>query len=439
MGNFQRDIKRMVEEVSVPTDKLDATVNAALKIAKNKESSANSKKQNYLAGVASIFLLAIGSLLISTYLLGSATNEVNESILYKLGDAGLQRMVEEGRVTDLSLEAVDQKIKVTLEEGYLDNNQLAISYHIEMEQDIENVSFELFVDGNSIGYVGAWGGATSSLPRSGRISSFEPTRNFPDHPELKLQFKQINQVQGDWSFSFDLKKDTELYEVTNYAVKEDHNGQLFSIDNIIQTTSMIQLSTTTKLLADEVSDGFRDQSISIVAVAENGDNVIYTDFSRSSNTEHAYATNHFPDKLIETVKVARGIASKSYKIVPYFVTYKGQEFRSEYSTGYTSDEIAAPLKRGAVLELASPIKVVEIESGKEQTVVYYEMDATLPVFPVIIDRESEQEYEPISFKHQGTKVAVTYPKVPENNTIELYMYDATYQVFSDLEIEINLK
>lgn len=439
MGNFQRDIKRMVEEVSVPTDKLDATVNTALRIAKNKESFANSKKRNYLAGVASIFLLAIGSLLISTYLHGSATNEVNESILYKLGDAGLQRMVLEGRVTDLSLEAVDQEIKVTLEEGYLDNNQLAISYHIEMEQDIENVSFELFVDGNSVGNIGStWGQGTSSLPHSD-IFSFEQTKSFPVHPELRLQFHQINQVQGDWSFSFDLKKETELYEVTNYAFKEDHNGQFFSIDNIIQTPSRIQLSTTTKLLADEVSDGFRDQWISIVAVAENGDNVFYTDFSRSSNTEHAYAKNHFPDKLLETVKVARGIASNSYKIVPYFVTYKGQEFRSDYSTGYIWDEIAAPLEKGTVLEMASPIKVVEIDFGNEQTVVYYEMDATLPVYPVIIDRESEQEYEPISFKHQGTNIAVTYPKVPEKSSIELYMYDATYQVFSDLEIEINLK
>jgi hypothetical protein len=430
MGNFQRDIKRMVEEVTVPTDKLDATVNAALKIVKNKENSTNSKKRNYLAGVASIFLFAIGSLLISTYLLGSATNEVNESIFHKLGDVGLQRMVEEGRVTDLSLEAVDQEIKVTLEEGYLDNNQLAISYHIEMEQDIENVSFELFVDGNSVGRVG------SSLFAHSDIFSFEPTKYFPDHPELKLQIHQINQVQGDWSFSFDLKKDTELYEVTNYAVKEDYNGQIFSIDNIIQTPSMMQLLTTTKLLADEVSEGFRAQRISIVAVAENGENV-FADFSHIS--DHAYAFNQIPNKLRELVKVQRGIDFKSYKIVPYFVTYKGQEFRSDYSIGYTWDEIAAPLEKGTVLELASPIKVVEIESGKEQTVVYYEMDAPLPVYPVIIDRETEQEYEPISFKHHGTNIAVTYPKVPEKKSIELFMYDATYQVFSDLEIEIELK
>ncbi|MCT8139397.1 DUF4179 domain-containing protein [Anaerobacillus sp. CMMVII] len=436
MGNFQRDIKRMVEEVTVPTDKLDATVNAALKIAKNKEWSAASKRQNYLAGVASIFLLAIGSLLISMFLLGSATNQASESIFYKLGDAGLKRMVEEGRVTDLSLEVFDQEIKVTLEEGYLDNNQLAISYHIEMEQDLENVLFELFFDGSSVHHVSSRSGS-SSMPQSD-IFYFEPTKSFPDHPELKLQFHQINQVQGDWSFSFDLKKEMELYEVTNYAIKEDHNGQLFSVDNIIQTPSMMQLSTTTKLLVDEVSDGFRAQRISIVAVADNGDYVL-ADFSRSSNTEDGYGFNHFPNKLREMVKVQRGIASNSYKIVPYFVTYKGQEFRSDHSTGYIWDEIGAPFKKGAVLEMASPIKIVEIESDKEQTIVYYEMDATLPVFPVIIDRDTKVEYGAISYNRQGTKVAVTYPKVPGKNSIELFMYDATYQVFPDLEIEIELK
>ncbi|MEI2400885.1 hypothetical protein, partial [Paenibacillus phytohabitans] len=109
------------------------------------------------------------------------------------------------------------------------------------------------------------------------------------------------------------------------------------------------------------------------------------------------------------------------------------------NNGYIANDITSPFNQGAILETDSKIKVAEIKDKPGETIVYYEMDKSLPIFPIIKDRNNDIEYEAISFKQQDSLFEVTYPKVKNPESSQFLMYDATYEVFSDLETEIDLK
>lgn len=456
MEKLHQDVKRMVDSIPVPEYKLNATVEAAIEIGKNQRKRSFMNKQNAFASIASIFILAVGALLISSYSTGSLTEQsgtntsYEESIFYQTAlDEGLKRMVMEGRTKDLSLVSEDQGIKVFLEKGYLDNKQLALSYRLEFEDSVdvkartmENsmISSKLLVDGFSKGNYGQGGWKTKEVIEKGDIMTFDATKGIPANPELELRIDSINGVQGNWDFKFKLKKEEEYIAVSDIPAKKDKNGNYFSVNHAELTPSHLLLRTTTQLRLDKEMPKHSSMEFSIVAPGKDGFTNIIKDGRRSSNYNSGY-NGTLPSTLTinEQVEIPREFNTYSYKIVPYIFTFKGEETADK--NGFMADEFHTPFKAGSVLEGNSDIKAVAIKTEQDRTVVTYEMDLNpvVPSFPAIADRKKTQWLTASSFREKDGYVEVIYPKVEDPDEVEFELWDTSYILFPELEIDLKLK
>lgn len=443
MEKLQEDVKRMVNNVHVPTDKLNQTVLESLKIGRSTKRQSFVKKQTLFASIASIFILAIGALLLPSFLESSTTANVPHNILYNNGTEGLKMMVKEGKVNNLSLESEDQNIKVVLEEGYLDNHQLALSYYIEFKDQLSknnettDIELELLVNKHSDGISYFSGMNTKDLEQRGDILRFFNTKEFPPSSELEIHIHKINGIKGNWSFAFTLPKESEFIEKTSPIVKTDANENVFAVNNVQLTPSVLLLETKTDLKLKEPLPQNSYLELLLIAIGPNG--TMYPEKPlRSSSKKGAYDQIVFDRAIFEDIQLHRSINAYQYKIVPYITTYKGREVPSSNGKAYIWDSVTEPFKIGAILNLEAKIKVADIKVQSDKTIVHYEMDPLQPVFPNIRNHKTDQMYEAISFKQFSDHIEVTYPNVSNREELEFYIVDSAYKVFSDLEITIDL-
>lgn len=446
MEKLHQDIKNMVDGVPVPTEKLNEAVHIALLSGKKQRKRPIFQMRNVMASIASLFILAIGGILFASYYIGPedhfSGNEglsYTDGIFYNVGDAGLKRMAMEGRLKNLSLESEDQGIKVILEEGYLDSQRMAISYRLDLTGTMEfiketSISLDLYVNGENKGIHGFSGMNTKSLFDTGDILQFETSEGFPEQPEIEIRIKSINNIEGNWSFTFDMAKEEEYIKKSTLASKEDTKGNYFSVVQARLTPSILVLNAGTKLKLEKSYSDLSHYGFSVTAIGTDG--TVYLDHYSGRGSNDSYDLDA-PELMInEKVEIPRKSNSYIYKLVPYIVTYKGEKVTDN---GYIWDEITAPFSQGAVLETNSKITATEIKVNGGNTIVNYKMDTLLPIFPIIIDRNNDFEYEAISYKQQDGLFEVTYPKVKDPESSQLLFYDATYEVFSDLAVEIDLK
>ncbi|TKC15292.1 DUF4179 domain-containing protein [Robertmurraya kyonggiensis] len=467
MDKLQREIKSMVDHVSVPTKKVNDTVQAALLSAKKSKNRSFNIKHNIIVGIASVFVLAIGALLFSSYSPGfgidgnrtlvtpspeksaskpnHAAIPYSDSIFFNKGDEGLKRMALEGNTQNISLASEDKGIKVILEEGYIDNQRMAISLRLDPISSIEtdketNITMDLIVNGESKGTSGFGGLNTEELVAEGNIIQFTDLGNLSTEPEIEIKIQLINEIEGNWSFSFDMPKEEEDIQQSDIAEKTDKTGNRLSINEAHLTPSLLKLNTTTSIKLEENMPENSFLFSSIVAFGPDG--VVY--FSRASgsysNGANAYDPIISERTKNETIEIPRGNDAYSFKIVPYIVTFNGVEATSD-GNGLNWNEFTAPFQEGAILDTDSKIRVEKIIHDNDKTVVYYEMDLdpSLPRVPTIINHETVELFKAISYKKQDNLIEVTYPKVENPESLELFMDDASYKVFSDLAIEFDLR
>lgn len=468
MDKLQREIKSMVDHVTVPTKKVNDTVQAAILSANKSKNRSFNIKHNIIVGIASVFVIAIGALLFSSYspefgidgnrTLVTPTPEksatkpnhaaipYSDSIFFNKGDEGLKRMALEEKTQNISLASEDKGIKVILEEGYIDNQRMAISLRLDPinlneTEEVSNILMELLVDGESKGTHGFGGGLEmKELVDEGGILQFTDLGNLPSQPKIEINIQSINEIEGNWSFSFDMPKEEEDIQESDIAEKTDKTGNRLSINEAHLTPSLLKLNTTTSIKLEENMPENSFLSTSCVSIGPDG--VVY--FSGPSRSYSNDANAHKPivsEKTInESLEIPRGNDLYSFKIVPYIVTFNGAEPTSD-GNGFNWDEITSPFQEGEILEASPKIKVEKIIYDTNKTVVNYKMDLdpSLPRVPTIINHETVELFEAISFKKQDNLIEVTYPKVENPESLELFMYDATYKVFSDLAIEFDLR
>lgn len=444
MDQMERNIKSMVDSVDVPSTKLDETVNRSLQLAKKQTKQTFNRKQNIFASLASIFVLAIGALLFASFMQEDSSSQTlqgstpQNSIIYQVGHDGLKRAVEEGKVKKLSLYAEDQGIGVFLEEAYYDNYKLVVSLRVKGLDDINKEDNHIgatliYDDGKPVKPTSGFGGLKSSdLLGSGNILEFFTDEIPANASEIMMQITSVNTTKGNWSFPIPITKEDEHIVAEDIATKEAEDGSSFSIRKVELTPSMLVVDVSSRLSSERGYEGLIFHDFFITAIGEDGEKHKENWFRSSSN---------FSGKIEpfvsykQTLEIPRAHNIYRYEFIPYIVTVKGQA----EDNGYIWDEILAPYEIGAVLSLDKEITVAKIEENQDSTVVYYEMDTEIPLTPFIVNKEKNIEYSANSYKIEDGYVKVTYPKVTDTDSLQFMMYDATYNVYSDLAIEFDLK
>lgn len=442
MEKLRSEISRMVDGTPIPEQKLQETVQDALIKARNREKKPFFPKQRIIATIASIFVLAIGLLLLSSDLeLASGDNPNTTSIMYQQSDEGLQRMVTDGYSQKIDQEVVDQGIKVRLEEGYMDNHQLAISYEIHSENEIESlpnelsIDYELLVNGNlhpGLGHV-----SQRNILDTGGVIHFNEVKDIEPNAELSLHINKVNDVEGDWSFRFHLDKEMEFLVSSVFESKQDALGNSLMIGNVELSPSTLKLTTYTKIKIEEPESGYMKFNYNVIGIGKEGQMYVSNNYSIYGDFEsRAGKVNRFNN----VIEIPRGQNVYSYHIIPYITTFQGEEFIHEHGVGYKWNEHLVPFAEGEIIGVHSEYKVKSIKHEVDATIVTYDTELTIPVFPYIVNKEKDEDMNPISFQYDGdNKVTVTYPKVDVDKDTHFSLYDATYQVFPELETRIDLK
>ncbi|WBL15858.1 DUF4179 domain-containing protein [Sutcliffiella sp. NC1] len=447
MDQMERNIKSMVDSVDVPSAKLEETVNRSLQIAKKQNNRAFNRRQNIFASIASIFILAIGALLFTSFYqneVGKQSDVLEKSIIYQVGDDALKRMVEEGKVNNISLVAEDQGIRVFFEEAYLDNNQMAVSYRIDgldlSRGDIEtSIKWDYFINGDLIGHHTFGGLVKSDLFYKGGIFPLHyDTSIFPSESEIKIQITHIDDIEGNWTFQFPIVKNDEHIVKNINLTKKDLFGNEFTINQAELSPTRLLVDATTKFnFTRNLFSGLSQHRFVVVAIGEDDEMHLERVVSSGSDFRDEIVKHNIPYN--EAMVIPRTINIYKYKIIPYYVQYNGKQVPSYSGEAYKWDEITAPFETGSVLQLDSMIKVAKIEENKNSTVIYYEMEEEFPIFPIIVNNDKTIELEAKSYKIENDYIKVTYPKVNSKDSVHLLMYDGTYNFYKDLAIEITLK
>ncbi|NRG44484.1 DUF4179 domain-containing protein [Bacillus sp. CRN 9] len=440
MEKLQNELKNMIDEVHVPTDKLNAAVDEALKKGRRKHIHNSKGIQRLIVSTVAAAVIGISGIIYSAHHSTQADDPLSDSLLYHYGDEGIQRVVEKGKAQRLNLVAEDQGMKIILEEGYLDDSQMVISYRVEGEK-FHNLNnhismLDLTVDDNSSINTGIMLNPKGGLITFSKASLFK----IPDQPNIELNINSVGHVDGNWSFNFELKKEEELFKISYFdrIVQKDNQGNSFAITEAKLTPS--QLMFRTKLDIKPVS-WLQDTSvIEVTQLSVQKDGLIIPEdgFLSYENTNGELEREN--QYFYETSEMPRKTDAHTYRFVPYIATYNGQkEDIDDYGTKeLIRDTMSVPFKVGSTIKINHEIELLDFYEKNEKLIVHFKMNKDLPVFPWLSDNYGEN-YNIQSFKIHDNYIEAHYPKIKNIDNLSMNLYDGNYHLLSDLIIDLEFK
>ncbi|WP_214484830.1 DUF4179 domain-containing protein [Bacillus sp. SM2101] len=212
MSSQWPDIKKAMDKIPVPMDKLDTiTVNTI----KENPSKKNSKKKKalYMFSAAVItFGLFIGSASISPTMakiasqvpiIGNFFNEFNDEGLRIAGEKGLTQVINQS--------SKDNGVTLTINELFYDGTRLTLGYTQESLftfGELERPTIE--VNGKDINFsTGSSGQFITPQKYQGYIE-IQPTEELPEEFEIKLKFDAVGIVPGKWEFKFPVQQSSQV-------------------------------------------------------------------------------------------------------------------------------------------------------------------------------------------------------------------------------------
>ncbi|WP_078382428.1 DUF4179 domain-containing protein [Sutcliffiella halmapala] len=438
MERFSQEIKSEIDQIPIPKERLDATVRKALEVGQQQERKRSSRMQKWKVNIASILVLGILTVLLQATLLNSENTQgqaYEDSPLYKYGDAGIKKVVEEGRVEKLSLSAEDNGITLNLKEAYFDHSQLVIGYEVLADRTINsNLEYKLMINDDpttqSHGVMGFDG------PIEDGTIEFTGSKYFPADAkidlELKLkdlELKLKDPEEASWSFAFDLKKE-EAYDEKNVNIYakalSDHS---FGVKRIKKSPSKLSVETQLKIPEEERMKLSKDtfQEFLITTKNKNGVHQIQDPISSMSPHHLTDTIMRFIPYTMETILVPNDTI-ETYTIIPYLYSIGNSKVQS--------------LKPGTTLHPnnSTILKVTEVKNQRGDLVVRMETPSQTVNWPInelrVFDKD-DNWYRPSSYVQRGAVLEVHFPNVSITEDLKIH-YSKVTHFFEELAVEVEL-
>lgn len=220
MSNQWPDLKKEMEKIPVPMDKLDSIiVNTA-----NEKGMRRSKKKIAFYSLSAAVLgfgLFIGSATISPTMakvasqipiIGTFFNDVDDEGLRIAGQKGLTQIVDQS--------AKDNGITLTMNEIFYDGTRLTFGYTQESLfaiGELERPTIE--VDGKEINFSsGSFGDFITPQKYKGGIN-INPIEELPKEFDMKVRIDAIGIIPGKWEFEFPVKQSSEVTVIRPQEMK----------------------------------------------------------------------------------------------------------------------------------------------------------------------------------------------------------------------------
>ena len=216
-------LKNKIDNIHVPTEKLDEIILKTVQNHAPKRKRSLSKKIIYSASaIVATFGLLLGSTTVSPTMASIVSKiPIIGSIFSEFGDPGLVQMSEQGltQIIGESKKVGDKSL--TIEEVFYDGTRFTLSYSLESEKTVSEAyinSMDFTVNGERIAY-GVMHQITDSIPTHHTgIVMIDTLEDLPKEFPLHVVFKGVGGEK--WEFLLPIHTNTNVETiVTNYEQK----------------------------------------------------------------------------------------------------------------------------------------------------------------------------------------------------------------------------
>lgn len=364
MNNDFPEVKKTIEKIEVPYDKLDQTIDTAIK--KGKDKRVIPKKR--FPRVVAVASLAVCVVISSAFVSPAAAKMLSSipllnSVFEFAGDRGLQIASQRGLSKKIDQTVVDQNISLTIQDVFYDGTRLSISYVQETVGMLGELTLK--VDGKEINFGDGRTGEKLPNDQYAGVLNIHTTEELPESFKLSIGVKEIGDVKGEWNF--DVPVEASVEEIKTISPMKT---MVFG-DTTITVKSVHIGPAGVKLLVDvtrprEEMLGTEGSLFEMNVLTDQGESLTHMSGSGSGDEEDGKSVMHMEYRYAPLEE-----GTEFLTVSPYFI----------HITSEDRLRIEQPLQRSEL-----PITLDQGEMGKIiVTDVQYEADKTLLHFTVESD------------------------------------------------------
>lgn len=246
MNKQLHDIKKAIDKIEVPHDKLNQAIHAGVKQAKTNGKTTRRKFYPMLVAVAATTFLTISSAFVSPTMAKVLSSvPVLDSVFEVAGDMGLVIASKRGLSEGIGQTVTDQGIGLTIQDVYYDGTRLSVGYVQEFTGERGRLGeLQLKVNGKEINFGDGRTGKPLSDTQYAGVIDIAPVGELPDSFDLQIGLNEIGDVQGAWNFKIPVSKAKEDARTIESNQTVTYQDQTISINNVKIGAAGIKLSLT---------------------------------------------------------------------------------------------------------------------------------------------------------------------------------------------------
>lgn len=368
MNNQIPDIKEAIENIDVPHEKLNKTIDVAIKRAKTKHKKPRRKLYPLIGAASLATCVLIGSAFVSPAMAKVLSSiPMLNSVFEFVGDRGLEIASEKGLSEKIGQTDTDQNISLTIEDIFFDGTRLSISYIQQFPSKWGELGeLTLKVDGEEINFADSRTGQFVSDNQYAGVLDIKTTEELPDSFDLSIELKQIGDVQGDWNFDIPVTKSEEEVETIESNQTVAYNDTTMTVKTVKLGPAGIKLSVDLTSPIDE--DPIMNDGLAFNLLNDQGESLTQMSGSGSGDDEGDKHVMHMEYRFSPLEE-----STEFLTVSPFLVTIIGDE-HSRVEQPLQIDQLPITLDQGEM----EKIIVTDVEYEEDKTLLYFEVESDFP-------------------------------------------------------------
>ena len=357
---MNRDIKKSIDSIPVPFQKLDATIEEGLRASQKQVTPKRKKVMTLLLSSAAIFGLIIGSGFISPTMANVlAKIPILDSIFTSVGDKGLQVAINDENSTSLNKTLTSNGVSLTIQSVLYDGSRLAFSYVQDKAEEIYPLDIE--VNGEVINFSENMTGEYLPNGQYSGLIQVHPTKTLPKEFDLSVAIHQIGETKGDWHFETPVIKtnNNSINLTTGQTAKLD--GISYKVTKFESTNSAVSLHILYKGTVEKIFN--EHQALQLHLLDQKGTIIPMIGASGSGDGESILYEYIF-EPLSEEVT--------SLTISPFFMPLPKE--RKDITVTLEENHLPLTISQGEM----GDIIVTKIEEENGRYALYFESTSSFP-------------------------------------------------------------
>jgi hypothetical protein len=376
------NLKKEMDHITVPVDKLESIILETARRTKMKRSRKHVVLYAVSAAVVSLVLF-ISSAMVSPAMAKVASKiPVVGTFFNDIGDEGLRIVGEKGLSQVVDQTAKDHGITLTINEVFYDGTRLAIGYSQDSLLPLGEVERPVIeVDGKEINFSSGYSGEYETPQKYRGILDITPSEELPEEFEMTIRIDAVGLIPGEWFFQFPVRQSNEVKVISLSDIKKTKDAKIS-----LNSLKIGPAGTTLNVNIIAEPGKIDPYSLGFYLIDDKGKVLNMVSGSGSGKTidgkEHANLQQLF-EPLDEGVR--------SVKVIPYNM-YPSQEMIEEKTINLKHIQLPIMMSNNNM----DDIIINDIQYEENRTVVYFEVSES-----VIDDPENHIWLEELSGEKLG--------------------------------------